>query len=105
MKVSDVMYAGIRGTSTTKIAVKFDCSAASPCTKITLQNVNLTYLDQAADSFCSNAFGKALGLVQPKSFKEVSGVSIIGGVLDAKGSAWWTCKTSGGSCSGGATVS
>ena len=67
MKVSDVKYRGIRGTSTTQVAVKFDCSASDPCTGITLENVNLTYYNQAAEAFCSNAVGKALGLVQPKS--------------------------------------
>lgn len=39
------------------------------------------------------------------SFEGVSGVSIIGGALDAKGPALWACKASGKSCPSGATVS
>lgn len=39
------------------------------------------------------------------SFEGVSGVSIVGGVLDAKGPALWACKASGKDCPSGATVS
>lgn len=39
------------------------------------------------------------------SFDKVSGVSILGGSLDAKGSALWACKASGSHCPDGATVS
>lgn len=38
------------------------------------------------------------------SFEGVSGVSIIGGALDAKGSALWVCKAAGSNCPNGATV-
>ncbi|XP_052290983.1 polygalacturonase-like [Citrus sinensis] len=38
------------------------------------------------------------------SFEGVSGVSIIGGALDAKGSSLWACKASGTNCPDGATV-
>lgn len=38
------------------------------------------------------------------SFEGVSGVSIIGGALDAKGSALWACKAAKTSCPSGATV-
>ncbi|KAJ8450556.1 hypothetical protein Cgig2_020193 [Carnegiea gigantea] len=62
VKVSDVKYRGIRGTSTTQVAIKLDCSASDPCTGITLENVNLTYHNQPAEAFCNNAVGKALGL-------------------------------------------
>lgn len=69
VKVSDVTYKGIRGTSATKVAVKFDCSAANPCTSLRLEDVKLTYTneDQVAQASCSNANGKAHGLVQPNS--------------------------------------
>ncbi|RVX23821.1 hypothetical protein VitviT2T_010546 [Vitis vinifera] len=69
VKVSDVTYKGIRGTSATKVAVKFDCSAANPCTSLRLEDVKLTYTneDQVAQASCSNANGKAYGLVQPNS--------------------------------------
>lgn len=40
------------------------------------------------------------------SFETVTGVSIIGGALDAKGSSLWACKLAGSTdCPSGATVS
>ncbi|KAF5454959.1 hypothetical protein F2P56_024584 [Juglans regia] len=66
VRISDVIYRGIRGTSATPIAIKFDCSSKNPCTGIRLENVNLTCSNQLeAQSFCTNAVGKTLGLVQP----------------------------------------
>ena len=38
------------------------------------------------------------------SFEGVSGVSIVGGALDAKGSPLWDCKSKGSNCPAGATV-
>ncbi|KAL4609725.1 hypothetical protein ACB092_08G001800 [Castanea dentata] len=67
VKISDVLYQAIRGTSATQIAIKFDCSAKNPCTGIRIENVNLIYPNQPAQSFCTNAIGKTLGSVQPNS--------------------------------------
>ncbi|XVF24536.1 hypothetical protein REPUB_Repub13aG0136600 [Reevesia pubescens] len=67
IKIKDIVYDGIRGTSSTPVAIKFDCSAKNPCTGIRLQNVNLTYLNNAAQSSCSNVVGKAFDLVRPNS--------------------------------------
>ncbi|KAK9141407.1 hypothetical protein Scep_011088 [Stephania cephalantha] len=69
IKISDVKYKDIHGTSATQVAVKFDCSHKNPCTAITLENVKLTYDqdDQPAQSSCVNANGSALGVVDPKS--------------------------------------
>ncbi|MBA0869771.1 hypothetical protein Goshw_003106 [Gossypium schwendimanii] len=67
IKINDIVYEDIRGTSSTPIAIKFDCSDKNPCTGIKLQNVNLTYLNKAAQSFCSNVVGKAIDLVRPNS--------------------------------------
>ena len=38
------------------------------------------------------------------AFQDVTGVSIIGGVLDGQGTGLWACKRSGKSCPSGATV-
>ena len=38
------------------------------------------------------------------SFEGISGVTIIGGALDAKGSALWACKAARTNCPKGATV-
>ncbi|XVE52344.1 hypothetical protein DITRI_Ditri02bG0115400 [Diplodiscus trichospermus] len=67
IKINDIIYKDIRGTSSTPVAIKFDCSAKDPCSGIRLQNVNLTYLNKTAQSSCSNAIGKALDLVRPDS--------------------------------------
>ena len=43
MKVSDVTYQDIHGTSATQVAVRFDCSKKFPCTGIKMEDVKLTY--------------------------------------------------------------
>lgn len=37
-------------------------------------------------------------------FQDVTGLTILGGVLDAQGTSLWACKSSGNSCPDGATV-
>ena len=39
------------------------------------------------------------------AFQDVTGVSIIGGVLDGQGTGLWACKRSGKNCPSGASVS
>ncbi|XP_010242448.1 PREDICTED: polygalacturonase-like [Nelumbo nucifera] len=67
IKISEVTYKNIQGTSTTQVAVKFNCSPKNPCTGITMEDVRLTYVNQAAKSSCNNAGGKASGVVEPTS--------------------------------------
>ncbi|KAM5577397.1 polygalacturonase-like [Rosa sericea] len=67
VQISDIMYQDIHGTSATEVAVKFDCSSKYPCNKITLEDVKLTYKNQAAEASCSHAGGTAEGTVQPTS--------------------------------------
>ncbi|KAK7368308.1 hypothetical protein VNO80_10333 [Phaseolus coccineus] len=67
VKVSDVTYQDIHGTSATQVAVKFDCSSKYPCSGIRLEDVKLTYKNQRALSSCNHADGAALGSVQPQS--------------------------------------
>ncbi|KAL3581174.1 hypothetical protein D5086_015506 [Populus alba] len=62
-----ITYQDIHGSSAKEIAVKFDCSKKYPCTGIKLEDVNLTYHNQAAEASCTNAGGVASGLVQPTS--------------------------------------
>ncbi|CAN4095638.1 unnamed protein product [Withania somnifera] len=64
VKISDVTYQDIRGTSATEVAVKLDCSKADPCTGIILEDVNLSYKDGRADASCVNAAGRASGFKQ-----------------------------------------
>ncbi|XP_047315027.1 polygalacturonase-like [Impatiens glandulifera] len=67
IKISDVTYQDIHGTSATEVAVKFECSKANPCSGITLNDVDLTYGKASAESSCSNARGSASGVVLPTS--------------------------------------
>ncbi|KAJ0092561.1 hypothetical protein Patl1_26948 [Pistacia atlantica] len=67
VKISDVTYQDVHGTSATAVAVKFDCSSKYPCSRIRMENVKLTYKNQPASASCSNADGTASGLVQPTS--------------------------------------
>ncbi|KAL1223088.1 Polygalacturonase [Cardamine amara subsp. amara] len=65
IKINDVIYSGIMGTSATKVAIKMDCSERFPCTKIRMQAINLTYYGDTAKTSCTNVSGKQLGLVLP----------------------------------------
>ncbi|CAI0470468.1 unnamed protein product [Linum tenue] len=67
VKVSDVTYQDIHGSSQTEVAVKFTCSKASPCTGIRMEDVKLSYKNKVAGSSCQNADGTASGVVQPGS--------------------------------------
>nr|BCM78834.1 polygalacturonase [Prunus persica] len=67
VKISDVTYQDIHGTSATEVAVKFDCSSKYPCSNIKMEDVKLTYKNQAAEASCSHAAGTSQGTVQPTS--------------------------------------
>ncbi|KAJ4723873.1 polygalacturonase-like [Melia azedarach] len=67
VKISDVTYEDIHGTSATEVAIKFDCSSKNPCSGINLEDVKLTYKNQPAEASCSHADGTASGFVQPNS--------------------------------------
>ncbi|MBA0764891.1 hypothetical protein Gotri_014172 [Gossypium trilobum] len=60
VRISDVHYINIRGTSASKVAVDLLCSASNPCQGIHLDNVNLQYDgppndDMPFSSNCRNA--------------------------------------------------
>ncbi|XP_024163077.1 polygalacturonase [Rosa chinensis] len=61
VKVQNVLYQNIRGTSTSKDAITFDCSKSIPCQGIVLQNVQL---DKGAE--CSNVNLAYKGNVSPR---------------------------------------
>ncbi|XP_052173292.1 polygalacturonase-like [Diospyros lotus] len=67
VKISDVTYDDIHGTSATEVAVRLECSKAQPCSGIVLQDVKLTYKNEEAEASCANAAGTASGFVQPSS--------------------------------------
>uniref|UniRef100_A0ACD5X1P7 Uncharacterized protein n=1 Tax=Avena sativa TaxID=4498 RepID=A0ACD5X1P7_AVESA len=69
IKISNVSYTDVEGTSATAVAVRFDCSPSRPCTGITMRNVRLSDRMQRrpAESLCRNAHGVAYGQVAPPS--------------------------------------
>ncbi|KAF0917747.1 hypothetical protein E2562_021244 [Oryza meyeriana var. granulata] len=71
IKISEVEYVNVRGSSSTPVAVSFDCSRSNPCSGIRLRDVRLTYQKSLqvakAMSSCRNAEGSASGLVVPPS--------------------------------------
>ncbi|KAJ0052557.1 hypothetical protein Pint_01891 [Pistacia integerrima] len=55
IRISDVSFKNIRGTSATELAVKLVCSRGLPCQKVGICDVNLTYNGNgAATSECAN---------------------------------------------------
>lgn len=67
VKISDVTYQDIHGTSTSQVALKLACSKANPCKGIRLEDVNLTFKNQQAQALCSNAAGTSYGVNKPES--------------------------------------
>ncbi|KAM4105627.1 hypothetical protein ACB094_04G005700 [Castanea mollissima] len=67
VKISQVTYKNIRGTSASQVAMNFICSSSNPCNGIKLQNIRLTYNKRAATSSCTNAAGLSSGVVIPRS--------------------------------------
>ncbi|XP_065864289.1 polygalacturonase-like [Euphorbia lathyris] len=67
VKISDVKYQDIHGSSATEVAVKLDCSKKYPCSGINLQDIKFTYKNQSAEASCNNAGGTASGYLQPAS--------------------------------------
>uniref|UniRef100_A0A2N9FMF9 Rhamnogalacturonase A/B/Epimerase-like pectate lyase domain-containing protein n=1 Tax=Fagus sylvatica TaxID=28930 RepID=A0A2N9FMF9_FAGSY len=67
VKISQVTYRNIRGTSGTPEAVTFDCSPSTPCRGIKLQDLKLTYMNRATTSSCKNIGGTSSGVLVPES--------------------------------------
>ncbi|KAK7304125.1 hypothetical protein RJT34_15190 [Clitoria ternatea] len=67
IKISQVAYMNIHGSSATPEAVTFDCSPSNPCEGIKLQDINLTYNNEAATSSCKNIGGTSSGTLAPES--------------------------------------
>ncbi|XP_068655338.1 exopolygalacturonase-like [Aristolochia californica] len=69
VRISDILFSNIRGTSASKVAVKLSCSAAVPCRGVRLSNIRLTYYggDGTSISSCSNVLGQSSGYQVPPS--------------------------------------
>ncbi|PIN25962.1 Polygalacturonase [Handroanthus impetiginosus] len=70
VKVSQVTYRNIKGTSSTQAAITFRCSSTNPCSGIKLQDIRLTYINTLRSptlAYCQNAQVSRSGSVFPRS--------------------------------------
>ncbi|KAJ1293084.1 hypothetical protein BS78_01G041200 [Paspalum vaginatum] len=68
VQVSNVVFKNIRGTTTTKDAIRLNCSKTVPCSGIALQDIDLKMQggNDAAGSTCQNAKWTKSGTVVPQ---------------------------------------
>ncbi|KAL3619880.1 hypothetical protein CASFOL_034792 [Castilleja foliolosa] len=70
VRVSQVLYRNIKGTSATQAAMTFRCSRSRPCYGIRLADIRLTYVNtlrRPTVAYCENAGGSSIGAVFPRS--------------------------------------
>ncbi|XP_074569184.1 polygalacturonase-like [Curcuma longa] len=68
IRIGQVSYVDIQGSSATPVAVKFDCSPTNPCKGLDLRDIKLTYLgNKQAEAYCKNAQGSSAGTMTPPS--------------------------------------
>ncbi|XP_078149947.1 exopolygalacturonase-like [Carex rostrata] len=68
VKLSDIKFSGIRGTSATPVAVTLICSQGYPCKNVNLKDVNLKYINGSdATAVCANVNPSYSGTVLPKT--------------------------------------
>ncbi|KAK1270005.1 hypothetical protein QJS04_geneDACA006170 [Acorus gramineus] len=67
VKISEVTYNDVRGSSTMPVVVNFDYSPTRPCSGIGLHDIQLTCNNGPARAFCKHAGGSIAGDVVPPS--------------------------------------
>ncbi|XP_050233930.1 exopolygalacturonase-like [Mercurialis annua] len=67
VKISNVSFKNIRGTSTTALAVQLNCSSGIPCEDVELEGIDLTYKgpEGPVKSACANVKPKITGKLSP----------------------------------------
>nr|KAJ0194673.1 hypothetical protein LSAT_V11C700379950 [Lactuca sativa] len=65
VKLANVTFRRIKGTSTTKVAIRLICSSGFPCDTVELADINLTYSGGAATAECAHIKPKIVGAVVP----------------------------------------
>ncbi|XP_010413042.1 PREDICTED: polygalacturonase-like [Camelina sativa] len=66
VKITQVVYRNIQGSSRTQQALTFDCSRSNPCQAIRLHDIKLTFNGRSATSTCKNIKGVKAGVVMPQ---------------------------------------
>lgn len=67
MKISEITYQNISGTTQSAKAIKFDCSDTVPCSNLVLSNVDLEKKDGTVEAYCHCAQGIGYGVVHPSA--------------------------------------
>ncbi|KAL5723819.1 hypothetical protein ACHQM5_007166 [Ranunculus cassubicifolius] len=67
VKISQIMYRNISGTTKSAKAMKFACSDTVPCSSIVLSNINLEKEDGTAETYCNSVTGFGYGYVHPSA--------------------------------------
>ncbi|XP_044494580.1 probable polygalacturonase At1g80170 [Mangifera indica] len=67
VKISEIMYQNITGTTKSSEAMKFACSDSVPCSNIVLSNINLENKDGTVETYCNSAQGFGYGFVHPSA--------------------------------------
>ena len=65
VRISDIIFKNIKGTTTSPIAVDMRCSKQFPCQNVRLQNIDLTLGATPAGSRCNNIKPIYVGLQKP----------------------------------------
>ncbi|GAA0178545.1 hypothetical protein LIER_29851 [Lithospermum erythrorhizon] len=66
VKIQDISFIDIKGTSASEEAIRFECSDTSPCKKLYLEDIQLqSCSENATTSFCWQASGSSSGQVSP----------------------------------------
>lgn len=69
VKVSNITYNKVTGTSSEKTAIDFVCSESLPCKEILVDDVNIQYTGHGSNTsaYCQNAVGAQKGFVFPST--------------------------------------
>lgn len=65
VKVENVSFVHIKGSSATEEAMRFACSDTSPCEGLYLEDIDLVSYRGITKSFCWEACGSSSGFVHP----------------------------------------
>lgn len=86
VKVKNIAFMHIKGTSATEAAIIFACSDESPCEGLYLEDIELVSLDGwSTRSVCWQAYGSSGSLVYPlPCFSDDDDNSFIGQKIDTR---------------------
>lgn len=84
VKLLDISFIDIKGTSATQAAINISCSDSTPCERILLQHIDLQ-LESGwnATAYCWKASGFSSGLVNPPSCLSSADFSIIKQIISS----------------------